>query len=98
QWKGSRRLPPPPAPPNLPPFAHGGTRNEGQIDGYMGTSLGAMQKHLFEGEKVSVGILNGFYAFSAVRGSYEFMTALASAYNDWQIAEGRGPPAGAPGS
>jgi len=80
-------LPTMPGPPNLVPVQHGGTRREWQTDGKMGTSLEAMQKHLLDGEQVSVGILDGFYAFSAIRGSYEFMTALASAYNDWQIAE-----------
>ncbi|GAA1859388.1 amidohydrolase family protein [Pseudonocardia ailaonensis] len=51
-----------------------------------GTSLSLMQKQLFDGEGVSLGILNGLYHPSAVHGNYDLMIALASAYNDWQIA------------
>jgi len=74
-----------PATPYLPPIQHGGTRREWQTDAGWGRSLSDMQHHLFDEEKTSIGILNGFYAFAAVKGSYEFMAALAAAYNDWQI-------------
>lgn len=81
------KLPTPPRPPVLPPLQHGASRREWDTGQTMGSSLEVMQQHLFEQEKVTHGILDGFYAFSAVKGSYEFMKAFASAYNDWQIAE-----------
>jgi predicted TIM-barrel fold metal-dependent hydrolase len=58
-----------------------------RADGTYGTELADMQKHLFEGEGVTTAILNGFFYPSTMVGNYEFATALASAYNDWQIAE-----------
>ncbi|GAA4548293.1 amidohydrolase family protein [Pseudonocardia xishanensis] len=50
-------------------------------------SVEAMRHHLFEESDTSLAILNGFFHFSAMAASFEFATALASAYNDWQIAE-----------
>lgn len=55
--------------------------------GFMGTDLKAMQSHLFDGESVDIGILNGFFYPSVMKGNFEFAGALAAAYNDWQIAE-----------
>jgi uncharacterized protein len=52
-----------------------------------GTSVDALRGHLFEGEGVSLAIMNGLFHVSANDRDYEFMTALASAYNDWQIKE-----------
>jgi len=54
-------------------------------DGTVGTELEAMRTQLFDGEGVSRAIINGFSYFSARAASYEFATALTSAYNDWQI-------------
>ena len=50
-----------------------------------GTDLELMRRHLFEGEGVTIAILNGLCHFSALRGNYEYAAALAAAYNDWQI-------------
>jgi predicted TIM-barrel fold metal-dependent hydrolase len=44
-----------------------------------------MRKHLFEGEGISLAILNGFFYPSSIAGNFELAAALASAYNDWQI-------------
>jgi len=71
----------------MAPVQHGGTRKEWETGGSMGSSLEAMQKHLLDGESTSVGILDGALpTFAAIKGSQEFMTAVVSAYNDWQIA------------
>jgi predicted TIM-barrel fold metal-dependent hydrolase len=56
-------------------------------DNTMATDLDAMRTHLLDGMGVTHAILNGFFQPSAQRGQYEFATALASAYNDWQIHE-----------
>jgi predicted TIM-barrel fold metal-dependent hydrolase len=74
---------------------HGGTRKEWQDDAsasatyhlVIGTDLSVMRRHLFDEEKTSVAILDGLYPFPAIKGSYEFVTALASAFNDWQIEQ-----------
>jgi len=42
-------------------------------------------QHLFEEEGVSHAVLNGFMHFSRYKTDPEFITAMASAYNDWQI-------------
>ncbi|MEA2682286.1 MAG: uncharacterized protein QOK05_614 [Chloroflexota bacterium] len=63
-----------------------GTRAEWLLpDGTMGTDLEQMRTMLFGEEHVTHAILNGFFHVSAMRGNYEFATALASAYNDWQV-------------
>lgn len=54
-------------------------------DGSMGSDLDAMRKHLLEGERVSVAVINGLFHPSAMKGHYEWAAALAAAYNDWQI-------------
>lgn len=54
-------------------------------DGTMGTDLDAMTLHLLDGEGVSLAILNGFLHVSALGMSWEYASALARAYNDWQI-------------
>jgi predicted TIM-barrel fold metal-dependent hydrolase len=51
-----------------------------------GTDFELLTDNLFTGEQVTHAILNGLYHVSENQGHYEFMTALASAYNDWQIA------------
>jgi predicted TIM-barrel fold metal-dependent hydrolase len=56
-------------------------------DGSIGTQLEKMQEHLLEAMGVSVAILNGTHYYSAMQGHYELASALASAYNDFQIAE-----------
>jgi predicted TIM-barrel fold metal-dependent hydrolase len=56
-------------------------------DRTMATDVAAMRAHLLDGVGVTHAILNGFFQPSAQRGQYEFATALASAYNDWQIHE-----------
>ncbi len=50
-----------------------------------GTDPVAMARHLFDEEGVSHAILCGLFHPSAVMHSYDFMAALAAAYNDWQI-------------
>jgi predicted TIM-barrel fold metal-dependent hydrolase len=54
-------------------------------DGTGATSVEALRRHLFDGEGVSIAILNGFFYPSSISGNYELAAALASAYNDWQI-------------
>jgi uncharacterized protein len=56
-------------------------------DGSHGTELDALQQHLFVDEKVSHAILNGFLYPSAQVANFELATAVAHAYNDWQIHE-----------
>jgi predicted TIM-barrel fold metal-dependent hydrolase len=51
-----------------------------------GADLDLLRKNLFERERVTHAILNGLYHVSENEGHYEFMAALACAYNDWQIA------------
>jgi predicted TIM-barrel fold metal-dependent hydrolase len=75
--------------PWLVPIEHG-TRKEWReghpTKGYPSTDRGTLQRQLFEEEGVSIGILNGSgNEFSAIQQSPEFVAALASAYNDWQI-------------
>ncbi len=61
-------------------------RNEWKAkDGRYGHNLESMRKHLFDEEKVSIGILDGFLHVSSMKANFELATALASAYNDWQI-------------
>jgi predicted TIM-barrel fold metal-dependent hydrolase len=70
------------------PYAVPGStsRREWILDGVPdGSDPDLAMKHLFVDEEVSISILNGFYHVSAVEGFYEFYTALAAAYNDWQI-------------
>jgi len=50
-----------------------------------GTRLDLLQEHLFEQEGVTAAILNGFFYPSCFPAHFEFATALATAYNDWQI-------------
>jgi len=47
--------------------------------------LERLRSNLLEGEGVTAAILNGFFHVSALPVDYEFATALAAAYNDWQI-------------
>jgi predicted TIM-barrel fold metal-dependent hydrolase len=54
-------------------------------DGTMGSDPEMTRKHLLEGEGVSYAILNGFFHVAAQDVQPEFVSALASAYNDWQI-------------
>lgn len=69
----------------LPPRS---AREDWLLDnGTRGTSVDAMREHLFVGEGVSLAILNGLFHVSATERDYEFMTALARAYNDWQVKE-----------
>ena len=56
-------------------------------DGSRGTDPVVMARHLFEEEGVSVGILFGNFHISRNEHDYEFMIALARAYNDWQIEQ-----------
>ena len=80
-----RYVPTPPVVPYFTPMAP--TRQEWlSPDAAPGESLELMRLQLFEEEQVSIGILDGFFAFSAIPGSVEFVSALAAAYNDWQIA------------
>jgi predicted TIM-barrel fold metal-dependent hydrolase len=55
-------------------------------DGTMGTDVAKLGEHLLDGERVSIAILNGLFHVSALLAEFEFAQALASAYNDWQIA------------
>jgi predicted TIM-barrel fold metal-dependent hydrolase len=51
----------------------------------MGSDLDHLRKHLLEGEGVDIGILNGSVRMGILTGWIEFATALARAYNDWQV-------------
>jgi predicted TIM-barrel fold metal-dependent hydrolase len=79
--------------PNAPFYSYqdlgaGFARQDWRLnDGTAGTDCGALASHLFDGEGISIAILNGFLHMSAWGMSWEYATALASAYNDWQIAE-----------
>ncbi|SFD89567.1 Predicted metal-dependent hydrolase, TIM-barrel fold [Lentibacillus persicus] len=55
--------------------------------GAAGTDLGFMQEQLLDAEGHEYGILTGALdpSPSSMHGWYEMATALASAYNDWQI-------------
>jgi predicted TIM-barrel fold metal-dependent hydrolase len=50
-----------------------------------GQSLDGVRQHVFEGEGVTHGILNGLFYPDAYPAHFEFAAALASAYNEWQI-------------
>jgi predicted TIM-barrel fold metal-dependent hydrolase len=54
-------------------------------DGSRGTDPEVLARHLFDEEGVSIGILFGNFHISRNERDYEFMQALARAYNDWQI-------------
>ncbi len=51
-----------------------------------GSKLELLQRQLLDEHNIVVAILVGFFHVGALGGWYEFATALASAYNDWQIA------------
>jgi uncharacterized protein len=71
------------------PYAYrGGNRMDWSRDfGPASESVEALRQHLFVEEKESLVILNGFFHVASIKAEYEFAAALASAYNDWQIAE-----------
>ena len=54
-------------------------------DGPAGTSVEALRRHLFDDLEESVVILNGLFHMSALTAQFEFASALARAYNDWQV-------------
>lgn len=54
-------------------------------DSPAGSDLDKMREDLFGAEGVNLGILCGFVHVSASIGQYEFMAAIAKAYNDWQV-------------
>jgi uncharacterized protein len=54
-------------------------------DGSIGRDIDALRDHLFVEEGVSHALLNGQFYPGFMAGNYEFATALARAYNDWQI-------------
>jgi predicted TIM-barrel fold metal-dependent hydrolase len=54
-------------------------------DGRAGTTVAALRRHLFDQEGESLAVLNGFFYVSVLSGQFEFASALASAYNDWQV-------------
>jgi len=51
-----------------------------------GSDLGLLRAQLLDHYNITVGILNGSFHVSSMKAWFEFATALASAYNDWQIA------------
>lgn len=55
----------------------------GPFDG-PGSSIELMRTHLFEGEGVSVAVLNGLFYPDVYDSHFEFAAAMAAAYNDWQ--------------
>jgi predicted TIM-barrel fold metal-dependent hydrolase len=68
------------------PYPNSGVRDEWLADaGDSGFTLELLQRHVFEQEGVSIGLLNGFYHVSGMEGAYEFAHALGCAYNDYQI-------------
>jgi predicted TIM-barrel fold metal-dependent hydrolase len=62
-------------------------RDEWVTDDGTATDVDVMRRHLFDDEGVTTAILCGFFHVSAMKANWEFACALASAYNDWQIAE-----------
>lgn len=69
------------------PFPNSGKRDDWLADAANGFTLEVLRRHLFDGEDVSIAILNGFYHVSAMEGAYEFAAALGAAYNDYQIED-----------
>jgi predicted TIM-barrel fold metal-dependent hydrolase len=56
-------------------------------DGTIGTDFNRTVSDLLDGIGVTTAILNGTHYYSAMKGHFELATALASAYNDWQIEQ-----------
>jgi predicted TIM-barrel fold metal-dependent hydrolase len=68
------------------PVATNAARQDWNLDdGTAGTDPEAMLRHLMDDENTSIAILNGSFPVSRVDHDYEFMQALATAYNSWQI-------------
>jgi len=68
------------------PIGKGGAREDWRLaDGTAGTDPSVLVRHLMDEEGTSLAILNGFFHVSRLDRDYEFMQALAMAYNDWQI-------------
>lgn len=76
-----------PYPPNAAPYHQpGNTRRDWIVEGVPPAStVHLLQKQLFDDEGISIAILNGLFYASAVVANFEYATALAHAYNDWQI-------------
>jgi uncharacterized protein len=68
-------------------FRGGHRMDYSQEYGVAAESVEAMRLHLLEQARETVVIINGFFHVAAMRASYEFAAAAASAYNNWQIAE-----------
>jgi uncharacterized protein len=77
----------PSALPYVVPVANKGPFRKNWVlsNGAAATTVQSLREHLFDGEGVSLAILNGFFYPSSIAGNYELAAALASAYNDWQI-------------
>jgi predicted TIM-barrel fold metal-dependent hydrolase len=56
-----------------------------KADYMVAPSLQTMRAELLDKEQVDIGILTGSYYFSALPNNYELTTAVATAYNNWQI-------------
>jgi predicted TIM-barrel fold metal-dependent hydrolase len=70
------------------PMARNTCREDWQDEGQMaGTNHKVLRRDLIEGMGVTTPILSGLFRGSRVEHDYEFMVALASAYNDWLIEE-----------
>jgi predicted TIM-barrel fold metal-dependent hydrolase len=73
----------------IAPVAKNGVREDWNYEGNVqggGVSIEKMREHLIEGEGVSTPIINGPLFYPTVfPGDPDFVCALASAYNDWQI-------------
>jgi predicted TIM-barrel fold metal-dependent hydrolase len=54
-------------------------------DGSVATDIAKFDTDLFKGEGVTHALMNGQFYPSFMKGNFEFATALARAYNDWQF-------------
>jgi predicted TIM-barrel fold metal-dependent hydrolase len=85
-WEQAPRVMLPGAKPMYAIPAHVPVREDWkQPDGGIATDLDAMRRVLFDGEGVSIAILNNFAHLGTTPTSPEFNVAICRAYTDWQI-------------
>lgn len=75
------------------PFVYWATGGGNREDSYpkngdpAGSNYELVRKHLFEDYNISYAMLTGYFYPVMLKMQYEFASALASAYNDYQVAE-----------
>jgi uncharacterized protein len=80
-WQGPRQL------PYVQLMSAGVDRADAipEEGGPAGSSVSLLQKQLLDEWNVEVAILTGLFYPSTLKAQFEFATALATAYNNWQI-------------